>query len=132
MIPRSRLGAVTLLVAAMSVGALVGGIAVSVAEHRGDGPGNHNHGRDGYVARLTEELTLTAAQQDSVRSVLDRHRPEMDSMWQEVRPRFDSVRTIMRGEIRAQLSPEQQQKYQQLIERRERESRERKNAENNK
>lgn len=132
MIPRSRLGAVTLLVAAMSVGALVGGIAVSVAEHRGAGPGNHNHGRDGYVARLTEELTLTAAQQDSVRSVLDRHRPEMDSMWQEVRPRFDSVRTIMRGEIRAQLSSEQQQKYQQLIERRERESRERKNAENNK
>ena len=131
MIPRSRLGAVGLLVAAMSVGALVGGIAVSAAEHRGVGPGNHNHGRDGYVARLTEELTLTAAQQDSVRAVLNRHRPEMDSMWQEVRPRFDSVRTIMRGEIRAQLSPEQQQKYQQLIERRERESRERKNAENN-
>lgn len=130
MIPRSRLGAVTLLVAAMSVGALVGGIAVSAAEHRGDGPANHNHGRDGYVARLTDELSLTAAQQESVRAVLDRHRPEMDSMWQEVRPRFDSVRTIMRGEIRAQLSPEQQQKYQQLIERREREQRERKNAEN--
>jgi Spy/CpxP family protein refolding chaperone len=131
MIPRSRLGAVTLLVAAMSVGALVGGIAVSVAEHRGTGPASHNHGRDGYVARLTDQLSLTAAQQDSVRAVLDRHRPEMDSMWQEVRPRFDSVRTIMRGEIRAQLSPEQQQKYQQLIERREREQRERKNAENN-
>jgi hypothetical protein len=132
MIPSSRLGAVGLLVAAMSVGALVGGIAVSAAEHRGGGPGNHNHGRDGYVARLTDELSLTAAQQDSIRAVLNRHRPEMDSMWQEVRPRFDSVRTIMRGEIRAQLSLEQQQKYQQLIERRERESRERKNAENNK
>ena len=129
MIPRSRLGAVGLLVAAMSFGALVGGIAVSAAEHRGTGPGNHNHGRDGYVARLTEELQLTSAQQESVRAVLDRHRPEMDSMWQEVRPRFDSVRTIMRGEIRVQLSPEQQQKYQQMIERREREQRERKNAE---
>jgi len=52
----------------------------------------------------------------------------MDSMWQEVRPRFDSVRTIIRGEIRSLLSPEQQGKYQQLIERREREQRERKNA----
>ena len=129
MIPRSRLGAVGLLVAAMSFGALVGGIAVSAAEHRGTGPGNHNHGRDGLVARLTEELQLTSAQQESVRAVLDRHRPEMDSMWQEIRPRFDSVRTIMRGEIRVQLSPEQQQKYQQMIERREREQRERKNAE---
>ncbi len=128
MIPRSRLGAVGLLLGALAFGALVGGIAVSAAEHRGVGPGNHTHRRDGYITRLTEELTLSAAQQDSIRSVLDRHRPEMDSMWQEVRPRFDSVRTIMRGEIRAQLSPDQQQKYQQLIERRERESRERKNA----
>jgi hypothetical protein len=130
MIPRSRLGAVGLLLAAMSFGALVGGIAVSAAEHREGGPALHRHGRDGYMARLTEELTLSVQQQDSIRAVLDRHRPEMDSMWQEVRPRFDSVRTIMRGEIRAQLSPEQQQKYQQMIERREREQSERKNAEN--
>ena len=131
MIPRSRLGAVGLLVAALSLGALVGGIAVSAAEHRDGGPVAHQHGRDGFMARLTEELTLSAPQQDSIRAVLDRHRPAMDSMWQEVRPRFDSVRAIMRGEIRAQLSAEQQSKYQQMIERRERESRERKNAENN-
>lgn len=128
MIPRSRLGAVGLLVAAMSFGALVGGIAVSAAEHRDGGPITHKHGRDAYMARLTEELTLSTEQQDSIRSVLDRHRPQMDSMWQEVRPRFDSVRAIMRGEIRAQLSPEQQTMYQQMIERREREQRERKNA----
>jgi Spy/CpxP family protein refolding chaperone len=129
MIPRSRLGAVVLLVAAMSFGALIGGIAVSVAEHRGVGPATHRHGRDGFMARLTEELELTTAQQDSIRTVLDRHRPEMDSMWQEVRPRFDSVRTVMRGEIRAQLTSEQQAKYQQMIERREREQREQQNAE---
>lgn len=128
MIPRSRLGAVVLLVAAMSFGALIGGIAVSAAEHRSGGPATHRHGRDGVMARLTEELELTSAQQDSIRSVLDRHRPEMDSMWQEVRPRFDSVRTIMRGEIRAQLSAEQQTRYQQMIERREREQREQKNV----
>jgi hypothetical protein len=77
---------------------------------------------------MTEELKLSTEQQDSIRSVLDRHRPAMDSMWQEVRPRFDSVRAIMRGEIRTQLSSDQQQKYQQMIERREREQRERKNA----
>jgi hypothetical protein len=121
MIPRSRLGAVGLLLAAMSFGALVGGIAVSAAEHREGGPIAHKHGRDAYMARLTDELKLSASQQDSIRSVLDRHRPHMDSMWQEVRPRFDSVRAIMRGEIRSQLSPEQQTMYQQLIERRERE-----------
>ncbi|HKP27802.1 MAG TPA: hypothetical protein VJU15_00270 [Gemmatimonadales bacterium] len=128
MIPRSRLGAVGLLVAAMSFGALVGGIAVSAAEHRGGGPIAHRHGRDAFMVRLTEELRLSVEQQDSIRSVLDRHRPQMDSMWQEVRPRFDSVRVIMRGEIRAQLRPEQQTMYQQMIERREREQRERKNA----
>ena len=128
MIPRSRLGAVALLGAAMAFGGLVGGIAVSAAEHRDGGPIAHKHGRDAYMARLTEELRLSTEQQDSIRSVLDRHRPQMDSMWQEVRPRFDSVRAIMRGEIRAQLSAEQQTMYQQMIERREREQRERKNA----
>jgi len=128
MIPRSRLGAVALLGAAMAFGGLVGGIAVSAAEHRDGGPIAHKHGRDAYMARMTEELKLSTEQQDSIRSVLDRHRPQMDSMWQEVRPRFDSVRAIMRGEIRAQLSSEQQTMYQQLIERREREQRERQNA----
>jgi len=130
MIPRSRLGAVGLLIAAMSFGALVGGIAVSAAEHRDGGPVAHQHGRDGVMARLTEELALSGEQQDSIRAVLNRHRPAMDSMWQEVRPRFDSVRAVMRGEIRVQLSTDQQAKYQQLIERREREQRERKNDEN--
>ena len=128
MIPRSRLGAVALLGAAMAFGGLVGGIAVSAAEHRDGGPIAHKHGRDAYMARLTEELRLSTEQQDSIRSVLDRHRPQLDSMWQEVRPRFDSVRAIMRGEIRAQLSTGQQATYQQMIERREREQREGKNA----
>lgn len=128
MIPRSRLGAVALLLATMSVGALVGGIAVSAAEHREGGPVARRHGRDAFMARLTDELKLSDTQQDSIRAVLERHRPGMDSMWQEVRPRFDSVRAVMRSEIRAQLSPEQQTMYQQMIERREREQREQKNA----
>jgi hypothetical protein len=49
----------------------------------------------------------------------------MDSMWGEVRPRFDSLRTLVRDEIRGQLSPEQATKYQEMIERRNREYRER-------
>jgi hypothetical protein len=49
----------------------------------------------------------------------------MDSMWQEVRPRFDSVRTEMRNEIKAQLSPEQQRLYDELRERKAQENKNR-------
>lgn len=127
MTTRSRLAALGLLIAAFVLGAIVGGVGVSAAEHRGIGGPKHSHGRDGFLARLKDQLELNDTQVDSIRGILDRHRPTMDSMWQEVRPRFDSARTVMRSEIRAQMTPEQQQRYQELLERRERESRERRN-----
>jgi hypothetical protein len=49
----------------------------------------------------------------------------MDSMWGEVRPRFDSLRTLVRDEIRSQLTPDQAAKYQEMIERRNRDYQER-------
>ena len=53
------------------------------------------------------------------------NKPVMDSMWQEVRPRFDSARTVIRSEIRAQLSPEQQQRYEELRQRKSQDNRNR-------
>jgi Spy/CpxP family protein refolding chaperone len=122
---RSRLTAAGLLLAVFALGAVAGGVGVSVAEHRGQDAGRSRTGRDGYLTRLTTELSLTAAQQDSVRAIMTRHEPAMDSMWREMRPRFDSLRGVVRGEIMAQLNPEQQGKYQESIERRDRAYRER-------
>jgi hypothetical protein len=69
------------------------------------------------VTFLTKQLKLSGAQQDSIRAVLQRHRPELDSIWHLVHPRMDSLRAIMHREIDAQLSPAQQRRYSRLVRR---------------
>jgi hypothetical protein len=122
---RSRLTAAGLLLAVFALGALAGGVGVSVTEHRGHDAGRSRNGRDGYVTWLTSELSLTPGQQDSIRAIMARHEPAMDSMWRDLRPRFDSLRGVVREEIRAQLRPDQQGEYQEVIERRDRAYKER-------
>jgi len=105
--------AVVLLLAVFIAGGVVGGAFARFA------PWGHGHGPDanGMVARLTEDLDLTPAQQDSITAVLDRWRPQMDSAWAEVRPRIETVRAKIRSDIAAQLTVEQQAKYEELMKR---------------
>jgi len=122
---RSRLGAAGLLLAVFALGALAGGVVVSKAEHGGEDGGTRRNSRESYITRLTTELDLSGAQRDSIRAIMERNKPAMDSMWGEVRPRFDSLRTLVRDEIRSQLTPDQAAKYQEMIERRNRDYQER-------
>jgi Spy/CpxP family protein refolding chaperone len=122
---RSRVAAAGLLLATFALGAVAGGVGISAAEHRDGSAEKASHGRAGFLARLTEQLDLNQSQRDSICSIFERHKPMMDSMWQEVRPRFDSVRTEMRNEIKAQLTPEQQRLYDELRERKAQESKNR-------
>ncbi|HEU4700367.1 MAG TPA: hypothetical protein VFS40_14380 [Gemmatimonadales bacterium] len=117
----SRGTAVVLLVAAFLVGlaAGAGAMAVRTRARTGDAtvaPAARTS--EGYLDRLTRDLALTPVQRDSVRAVLERHRPQMDSLWQSVRPRFETLRTTIRSEIRTHLTPEQRARYEQLLERR--------------
>ena len=101
-----------LLIAVFLAGALVGG---AVARWRP----SMMQGRDanGMLRHMTEQLDLTAVQQDSIKAVLERYRPAMDSAWAEVRPRIETVRASIRSEIAAQLTPEQRGKYEEMIKR---------------
>ena len=120
---RSRTFAALFLLAALVVG---GSLGYALGEgrhgHRHDG----KRGPEGYIQRLTEALDLDAAQQDSVRAVLDRRKPAYDSLWASQRqafdsirarhqPRHDTLRAAVRSEIRAQLRPEQQQRYDDYL-----------------
>jgi Spy/CpxP family protein refolding chaperone len=111
---RSRTGAAALLLATFVLGGLVGGAATTMVDrraHRGDHPGG---GRPSYLDRLANDLGLDRTQRDSVQAVLDRHQPAMDSLWQVIRPQFQSERQLIRNQINALLTPEQQAKYTQL------------------
>lgn len=113
---RSRLGAAALLIAAFVLGGLLGGAATTMADRRAHA-GRDNRPRPSFVDRLASDLALSAAQRESVQAVLDRHQPAMDSLWERIRPQFQSERQGIRNEINALLTTEQQAKYAALIQR---------------
>jgi hypothetical protein len=112
-----RRSALLLLLAAFLTG---GGIGLLVGRQLGDADHRprRSAGAGGYLTRLTRQLDLSAEQRDSVRAVLDRYQPGFDSVWAESRPRYETLRTRVRSDIRAQLTPEQQLRYDSMIARR--------------
>jgi hypothetical protein len=121
---RSTWKAVILLLAAFVLGAAVGGAVTSRVSHRNPWEGKPRDRMEGYLRLLGENLDLNSAQRDSVRAILDRHRGDMDAIWQEVAPRYETMRSQIRSEIRTQLTPEQQRKYADLTARLDQERRE--------
>jgi Spy/CpxP family protein refolding chaperone len=115
--------ATLLLLATFAGGALAGGAAVAVAD-RGDmrrGHKPHRHGSDDHIEFMARRLDLTPAQRDSVQAILGRYKSKMDSIWQQVGPRFETIKDSISNDIRRQLTPEQQPKYTELLERFEKE-----------
>jgi len=117
MLKQSTGWAVAALIAAFLAGGLVSwGVASHAGHGRGSGPGwgRGGGGRGGPGGFLKRELELTPAQEDSVQAIFARHRPQMEALWHEMRPRFDSVRAAVNAEISAQLTPAQRTKFQEL------------------
>lgn len=104
--------AATLLAAVFLAGGLLGGALVRMLPL----PGSMRD-TGGMLAHMTKDLDLTVPQQDSIRAILDRYRPAMDSAWSEVRPRIETVRARVRSDIAAQLTPEQRAKYDAMMKR---------------
>ncbi|HEV2751605.1 MAG TPA: periplasmic heavy metal sensor [Gemmatimonadales bacterium] len=118
MLKQSPGWAVATLIAVFVAGGLVGwGVARAGHGHRGgraDGPAWARGARGGPGSFLKRELDLTPVQEDSVQAIFARHRPQMETLWREMRPRFDSVRAAIHTEISAQLTPAQRTKFQEL------------------
>lgn len=123
--------AAALLLVAFVLGG-VAGSAITATVDRGRRPSREHQERrerrGSYIDMLAHELDLTTVQRDSVRIILDRYRPAMDSLWHETRPRFETLQERIRSDIRSQLTPEQITEYNDMLrrfdaERRARESR---------
>ena len=104
--------AATLLAAVFLAGGLLGGAVVRMLPM-----GGPSRDPNAMLTHMTQELDLTGPQQDSIRAILDRYRPAMDSAWAEVRPRIETVRARVRSDIAAQLTPEQRAKYDAMMKR---------------
>ena len=117
MISSTRRAAV-LLVATFALGAAAGAAAMAFGSRAPSPP----QGRAAwYLDHLTRDLHLTPVQRDSVKAVLDRYTPAMDSLMSEIRPRLDTVRAAMRGEITRFLDPKQQKEYEAMQQKRDQE-----------
>ena len=113
---RSTRSAAVLLFAAFLLGVLFGAGGHLLADRAGGSDDRaRERGRGGYLDRLTRDLALTEAQRESVRVVLERHKPAMDSLRHEVAPRFETLQQTVRSDIRTRLSPEQQRKFDEMI-----------------
>lgn len=121
---RSTWKAGILLLAAFVLGAAVGGAVTARVSHRSSWEGKPRDRMEGYLRLLGENLDLSSTQRDSVRAILEHHRGDMDAIWQEVAPRYETMRSQIRSEIRTQLTPEQQKKYADLTSRLDQERRE--------
>lgn len=110
-----RRNAVLLLISVFLAGLVVGVGGLTVAERSGlhlVEPDSRHQG--GYLNFLSHRLSLTPSQRDSVKGILERHRPTMDSLRAAVAPPFETLRQQIRSEIRLQLTPVQQQKFADL------------------
>ena len=109
----SRVRALVLLIAVFAAGVLAGAGGFLLLGGRGPRRPSR-HGPDEFIRYATKTLDLTPAQQDSVLAILTRRKASMDSLWAEVGPRFETLQTSVRSDIRAQLNPDQQRKFAEM------------------
>jgi Spy/CpxP family protein refolding chaperone len=124
-VTKSTRSATLLLIAAFLLGGVAGAALHATIERRPPPREGRGPDRGGYLARLTDDLKLTAEQRDSIRVVLEHYHPRMDSVWESIRPRFETLRGELRSEIRIHLTPDQQRQFDDLLARRDAERRRR-------
>ena len=90
----------------------------------GPGPGRFGRGPGGpalppqLLERLTREVQLDAAQRDQVRKLLEERRDRFEQVHREARDRFDKEQRDLLAAIRAVLRPDQQQQFDDFLDRR--------------
>lgn len=66
------------------------------------------------LKRFSSKLDLTPEQRKQVATILDAKREKIKALHSEIRPEFEEIRTSTKAEIRRLLTPEQQEKFDQL------------------
>ena len=113
---RVRVQGVALLLLAFLAGVVGGMAAERIRASRVAGeppvPMGLGAGRDALPPGLNR-LDLTADQQERIRAILAARQPITDSLVRTTMPRLMAIHDSVRAEIRAVLTPEQRQRYDQ-------------------
>jgi len=103
---------------ALTIGAALTVGTLGVYAHEGGGHGGHRfmHGKGGKMAleHLTKDLDLTLQQQAQVAPIIDQAKPQIQAIHQEAMQKTHAIMQSSAAQIRPLLTPEQQQKLDQL------------------
>jgi Spy/CpxP family protein refolding chaperone len=105
---------VTLIAASMI--ALAGFVIVQA--QREPGGGGRGHGKRFMVERLTQNLNLTPEQQTKVQPIIDQAKPKIAAIHREAMQKTKAVMDSMMSQIRPLLTPDQQKKLDENMQKR--------------
>lgn len=94
------------------VGALAGALALNVYHHRR--PWNPRDGRRDRFEQIINRLDLSAEQRAQVEQIMKDARAQFIQIQQETQPRLGSVRQQTDDRMKAVLSPQQWEQWQQM------------------
>jgi Spy/CpxP family protein refolding chaperone len=80
-------------------------------ERQGMRDRNDKQGKEEAFETMKRDLNLNEQQASEIKAILDQTRNEYRALRTEVRPRYDMLRQNARTRIRALLTPEQQQRF---------------------
>ncbi len=95
------------------LGCVTGASLDSAYRLRASGEGRGKRNPDAMFEKMKRDLNLDEGQATEIRRILDETRNEYRALRTEVRPRYDALRQNSRTRIRALLTPEQQQRFDQ-------------------
>jgi len=113
-----KLATVLALVAAFGLGAVAGGYGTKsyllhrFAERFGGPPGRARMGF--HVEALARALDLDAVQRDKIQKIFEAHEGERRRTFERCEPEHRALREKIDAEVRAVLTPEQQEKYETM------------------
>jgi len=118
----TKLRAVAFLVVVLAAGAAAGWVANDKTR-----PQRRLHRRniETVMKRMTRDFSLTPAQQDSVRVIVARRRSDIDSLWVEMNPRFESIRSLANSQIEGLLNDQQRETFREDVRKRDERRRQR-------
>ncbi len=123
MLNRSKLWAAILLLAVFAAGAAAGASAWNALDNRNPdsdrrrgGPPGERGGR-GYAGYMQQELNLSDEQRVALDSILAENEPVLHEAWSAMRARLDTIRSDVSDKIILILDEEQQQLFQEIIDR---------------
>jgi Spy/CpxP family protein refolding chaperone len=96
-------------------GGLFGVVAHGLYTQKTARAANPKEFRERYVAKLQKDLSLTPEQVPQVTAILDETSDRFREIREKMSPELDAIRQQQRAQIMALLKPEQQEKYQKIL-----------------